>query len=162
MQTKLLLLVGILLCGVTYAASQCSINSYADSCKYCKFDSTGKMNETCYKSYNARGQECIAVHHPILASNYKDGKCPDVDACASQLQSCKNSFSLGDDKVDCNNPLVRECFTDADACIAKAVEKCGGNLDLAEVADLLFYFCPNGIGLSVLLVGAVYAERRSK
>jgi len=159
MQLKLLLLIGILVCGVSYGAG-CSFSSYSDACQYCKFDSRGNMNKTCYDKYIADGKTCIAVNHPILASKYKEGKCPQVDTCASQLDSCKSLVSVGNDSKDCYNPLVQECFTEADQCIDEAVDKCGGGLDLSNFMDLIGQYCPFVMILSIVLVGAVYAERR--
>ena len=160
MQIKLLLLIGILLCGVTYG-SACSLGSYEDACKNCKFDNLGKMNETCYNKYMASGKTCIAVSHPILASKYKEGKCPQMDTCASELEACKRGVETGNDSTDCNNFLVEACFKESDQCVAKAVEDCGGGLDLSGIEDMIGDFCPFAMILSVVLVGAVYAQSKS-
>ncbi|QLJ52491.1 MAG: hypothetical protein Sv326_0316 [Candidatus Fermentimicrarchaeum limneticum] len=161
MKLKLLLLIGIIVCGVTYAASQCSGEYYTAACSKCPFDLNGKMNETCYNTYQEKTKTCIATHHPILASNYNEGKCPEVDQCAATLEACKNSASSGTDQEDCENPQVGVCFSNADVCIAKAVEKCGGGLDISSILDLLGEFYPFAMILSIIMVGAVYAERRS-
>jgi len=154
-----LLLIALLICGVAYA-STCSYDSYRKACQYCKFDARGKMNETCYDLYQQDGKDCIAVSHPILASNYQEKKCPQVDTCASELQSCKNTYETGNDSVDCKNFLVETCFKESDQCIEKAVKDCGGGLDLSGIESMIGDFCPFAMILSVVLIGAVYAERR--
>jgi hypothetical protein len=161
MKLKLLLLIGILACGVTYAATQCSLESYVKACQNCPVDSYGKMNQTCYEKYQEEGKTCIALNHPILASKYKEGKCPQIDTCTSELETCKSGVSTGNDTADCKNFLVEACFKESDQCVAKAVEDCGGGLDMSDLWGLLHMFCPFVVMfLSLLLIGAVYAEHK--
>ncbi len=155
-----ILLIALLICGVAYA-STCSYDAYINACNHCRFDASGKMNETCYDLYQQDGKDCVAVSHPILASNYKAGKCPQVDTCASQLQSCKSTYETGNDSVDCKNFLVESCFKESDQCVEKAVQDCGGGLDLTGIESMLGPYCPFFMILSAVLLGAVYAQRRS-
>ena len=120
------------------------------------------MNQTCYQNYQEEGKTCVAINHPILANNYREGKCPQIDTCASELEACKNGVSTGNDSVDCKNFLVEACFKESDQCVEKAVQDCGGGLDLSSFIDLIKGFCPWVTILSITLIGAVFAERRSK
>jgi hypothetical protein len=148
-----ILLIALLICGVAYAA-ECSYNAYADACHVCPVNEFGKMNQECYNVKQGDGEACIAEYYPILAANYKAGKCPQVDTCASELQSCKNRYASGNDSVDCNNSQIASCFKQSDQCVEKAVNDCGDSVDLTG--------CPFVGILSVVLLGAVYAERIAK
>ena len=118
------------------------------------------MNQTCYEKYQEEGKTCIAINHPILASKYDEGKCPQMDTCASELDSCKSTYETGNDSADCKNFLVEACFKASDQCVAKAVQECGEGLDLSGITDWIGDFCPFAMILSIVMVGAVYAERR--
>ncbi len=155
-----ILLIALLICGVAYA-STCSYDAYMNACSHCKFDASGKINESCYGIYQQDGKDCIIVSHPILASSYRAGKCPQVDICASELEACKKTYETGNDSVDCKNFLVESCFKESDQCVQKAVDECGSGLDLSGLGDMIGHLCPFGMIVSVVLLGAVYAQSKS-
>lgn len=79
-----------------------------------------------------------------MAYSYSEHTCPEVDECAADLRACKDTVTIGNDQQDCVNPLVMNCFTTADACVAAAAKKCEG--DLISEADWLldlFAQCPS-------------------
>jgi hypothetical protein len=157
MRMELLVLVMLLsVSGIAYAFD-CAASAYVNSCNKCNFSAAGKMDEVCYNSYQAQGKKCIANKRPYLAYRYNEGTCPEVDACAQELQTCKNAASIGSDKQDCLNPFVGTCFTEADTCVANAEKKCSSDV-IADI-DSFFEYCPFSIFMILLLIaGFVYSR----
>ena len=120
----LFLLAFIASAGALFAAATCSADAYKAACASCPFDSSGKMNETCYNGQISKGTSCIMSSYPVLATSYSAGKCPDVKACQTGLEFCKDSLHGASDREDCNVAAIRECYSDADACLEKANQKC--------------------------------------
>jgi hypothetical protein len=145
-----ILLIALLVCGAAYA-STCSYDAFMQACHSCTFDASGKMNQSCYEQYQQSGQSCVAVTYPVLAGVYKAGKCPQVDTCASELQSCKSIYETGNDSADCNNPQIEECFIQSDVCVDKAASACAG-VSLSS--------CPLMMILPAILGGALYSQSR--
>ena len=157
MRTELIVFVILLsISGIAYAMD-CATSAYVTSCNRCSFNASGAMNETCYNSYQEYGKRCIAEKRPLLASAYSHGQCPQVDACSQELKSCKNAASTGNDQQDCLNPLVGTCFTDADACVAKADRDCQSELNAA--ADAFIDWCPFPIFMVFLLLAGLFYAR---
>jgi len=94
------LLIVLLVSGIALAAT-CAEDAFVDACQNCQFDEYGKMNQTCYESYQARGQTCVGTAYPGMATQYIMGGCPAIEACASNLQLCKNLYTTGNDSKDC-------------------------------------------------------------
>lgn len=154
------LVILLLVSGICFALD-CAANAYVQSCKVCSFDASGKMNQTCYNGWQEWGKKCIAEKRPSLSSAYSNGKCPEVDACRAQLESCKNSMSAGSDQRDCLNPLVGECFTEADACVAKAEDTCDAGL--GSSIDAFLMWCPFPVFMVLLLTaGFVYSKTNTR
>jgi hypothetical protein len=85
-----------------------------------------------------------------MAAKYADGKCPQVDGCASELSSCSAQYATGNDKADCQEGSVAVCYAAADQCMKQAAIKCG------EIEPP----CPGaGAGLVLLLVGIGFLKR---
>jgi hypothetical protein len=141
---KALAILAFFFFGASFAAS-CAADAYAKSCASCPFDNkTGKMDQSCYKGYQNSGTACVSTSYPVTAGLYAQGKCPEIDACASELSSCKSQYASGNDKADCAEGSVSTCFSAADACVRKAVAKCE---DIKP--------CPGQTGLIMLLAGAI-------
>jgi hypothetical protein len=143
---KTILVLSFVFAGSVFAAT-CAADAYRKSCASCQFDNkTGKMDTECYKGYQSGGTSCVATSYPIAAGLYAQGKCPGIDACASEMTSCKSQYASGNDKADCAEGSVGVCFAAADECVKKAVIKCenpqGG--------------CPAPSGLIMLVIGAVF------
>jgi hypothetical protein len=114
-------------------AARCAESAYLDSCQNCPFNAdTGKMDESCYKQYQAEGIACTSSTYPIAAAKYAIGECPQISACSAKLTACKGStgYQGADDKKDCQDSVyeqqgVVECFAEADTCVAAAAVACG-------------------------------------
>lgn len=130
--------------GTPFAAT-CSADSYSKACASCPFDGQGKMDQPCYQGFQAGGTACVASSYPLAAAKYAKGECPEIDACASELSSCKSQYSTGDDKADCNEGSTSVCFSAADQCVQKAVAKCEG-----------VQACPAPTGLILLVLGGAF------
>ncbi|MCX6771068.1 MAG: hypothetical protein NTX79_03360 [Candidatus Micrarchaeota archaeon] len=115
----------VLLSGVAFAGMTCAADAYRNSCAGCSFDASGKMNQTCYQEKKAGGIACVSTSHAIASAAYAAGKCPGIDACASQLQSCQSQEGSGNDKADCSEGGMGVCFALSDSCVDKAALDCG-------------------------------------
>ncbi|VVC01608.1 Uncharacterised protein [uncultured archaeon] len=123
---KTLVVLSFVFAGSTFAAASCAADAYRKSCSSCPFDDRGKMDQPCYQGYQSGGTACVSASYPMAAGLYAQGKCPDIDACASELSSCKAQYSSGNDTADCAEGSVSVCFSAADQCVAKAAAKCEG------------------------------------
>ena len=141
LKSALLILV---FAGIVFAGD-CSINAYKASCSQCKFDSTGKIDQDCYKTQQAAGTACLTTSNPLLAKAYAEGKCPQVDTCISELNSCKAQYSTANDSFDCKEGSVSTCFTGADQCVVSAAAKCAPPPE-----------CKAPTGLILLVIGTVF------
>ena len=130
--------------GIAFAGD-CSINAYRASCSQCKFDSAGKIDSDCAKAQQAAGTACLTTSNPLLAKAYAEGKCPQIDACISELNSCKTEYSTKNDSFDCKEGSVSTCYTGADQCVVSAGAKCAPPPE-----------CKAPTGLILLVVGAVF------
>ena len=115
----------LLLSGVTFAGMTCAASAYRDSCAQCPFDSSGKMDKKCYDDKKAAGIACVSGAHAIASTQYAMGKCPGIDACASELQACQAQASSGSDKANCEEGSMATCFAVSDICVDKAALDCG-------------------------------------
>ncbi len=121
-----MILVGlILLFMAPVAFAGCASEAYSKSCASCSFDANGKIDQSCSGGYKASGTACVSTSYPIMAGKYSAGKCPEVDACASELSSCSAQYSSGNDKSDCSEGSVAVCYSAADSCTRSAAAKCG-------------------------------------
>ena len=103
----------------------CASSAYNKACTSCSFDQYGKMDSSCWGGYKTSGTTCMTTSYPIMAGKYAEGKCPQVDECASELQSCAAQYSSGDDKADCQEGSLAICYAAADECTKKAAVTCG-------------------------------------
>ena len=140
---KSMLLV-LVFAGVAFAGD-CAISSYRSSCSDCTFDAAGKMDQSCYKAKQAAGTACLTTSNPLLAKAYAEGKCPQVDTCISELNSCKAQYSSGNDSADCKEGSVSVCFSAADSCVQSAAAKCAPPPE-----------CKAPTGLILLVLGGVF------
>ena len=115
----------LLLSGVAFAGMTCAADAYRNSCSGCGFDENGKMNQSCYQEKKAGGIACVSGAHAIASAQYAIGKCPGIDTCASQLQSCQSQASSGNDKADCEEGSSAVCFAASDYCVDSAARECG-------------------------------------
>jgi hypothetical protein len=60
-----------------------------------------------------------------MSAQYAAGKCPQVDACAAELNSCAAQYSSGNDRADCQEGSVAVCYAAADSCVSSAARACG-------------------------------------
>jgi hypothetical protein len=158
MRTGLLFLIMLLSAAGVCHALDCAASAYTSSCSKCSFDSSGKMNQTCYQEWQNWGTKCIAEKRPMLANAYHDGLCSEVDACKKQLQTCQSSSSAGSDKLDCLNPMVGQCYLEADACVADAEKTCDAGIGMT--VDGFLNWCPFPVFMVLLLIaGFVYSSK---
>jgi len=118
----IMLIIG-LLAGSAFAG--CAADAYRKSCASCQFDQNGKMEESCYQGYKASGISCTSAAHPIASAAYAQGKCPGIEACASELGSCNAQVSSGTDKATCEEGSANTCYAAADICVDQAARECG-------------------------------------
>jgi len=115
----------LLFSGAAFAGMSCAADAYARSCSGCPFDANGKIDQKCYQEKKSAGIACVSTSHAIASAAYAAGKCPGIDACASELQSCQSSYASGNDKADCAEGSVSVCFSASDQCVDKAALECG-------------------------------------
>ncbi|MBU0586596.1 hypothetical protein KJ780_03720 [Candidatus Micrarchaeota archaeon] len=125
MSKTIFLLFGIFLLSSIAFAESCSSFTYSKACQYCEFDDNGKMDASCYNGYKTSGIMCTSTDYPIASAAYAAGKCPEIDECASKLESCKAMVASGNDKKDCQDGYVADCFAESDNCMMQAAIKCG-------------------------------------
>ncbi len=106
-------------------SASCAADAYRKACASCPFDENGKTDQSCSGGYQASGTACVSTTYPIMAAKYAEGKCPEVDACASELSSCVAQYSSGNDKADCQEGSLAVCYAAADECTKEAAAKCG-------------------------------------
>ena len=138
------LLAGFLLVAGVVSAG-CASDAYAKACSSCSFDKDGKIDQSCSKGFQDSGTACVSTTYPIMAAKYAQGKCPDVDTCAQDLQACTAQFGSGDDKADCAEGSVGSCYATADSCVKSAAIKCG------EMEKQ----CPGSTATFVLIFGGI-------
>ncbi len=114
----------LFLSGMIFAAD-CAASAYRNSCANCKFDASGKMDQSCSGGYKSSGITCTSTSYPIMSGKYAAGECPQVDGCASELSSCVAQYSSGNDKADCEEGSVSVCYAASDSCVRSAAVKCG-------------------------------------
>jgi hypothetical protein len=115
----------LLLSGAAFAGMTCSADAYRNSCAGCAFDANGKIDQKCYQEKKSAGIACVSASHAIASAAYAAGKCPGIDTCASQLQSCQAQMSSGNDSADCKEGSMNTCFAAADICVDSASLECG-------------------------------------
>jgi hypothetical protein len=115
----------LLFSGVAFAGMTCAVDAYRNSCASCPFDEKGKMNQTCYSEKKSAGIGCVSAAHIIASTAYAQGKCPGIDACASQLTACQSQVTTGNDKENCNEGSMGMCFATSDICVDRAALDCG-------------------------------------
>jgi len=114
----------VFLAGITYAG--CGSEAYAGACSSCSFDASGSMESSCSSGIQTSAVSCYMQRYPVTYANYTQGKCPEVDNCISELQSCKAQYQTGNDRADCQEGSVSVCFAAADSCMASVAQKCEG------------------------------------
>lgn len=124
MKRILVLMLFGLMVAPSFAAS-CAADAYRKACASCPFDESGKMDRSCWEGYKQSGIACTSASYPIMSTKYAAGQCPQVDACASELQSCIAAASSGNDRGDCLEGSVSVCYSAADKCTEKAAIACG-------------------------------------
>ncbi|MEM4366804.1 MAG: hypothetical protein QW035_01585 [Candidatus Anstonellales archaeon] len=135
------------------AFADCAEDAYVQACSSCPFDESGKMDPSCYNAKRSAGTACVSTKYPIMAAKYAAGECHALDLCISELQSCVNKESTGNDRVDCQEGGTRMCYSIADRCAMQAAMKCG------EAESI----CPGSSGLIVLAaLGALAFALASK
>lgn len=108
------------------ASAGCGSEAYARACSSCSFDANGKMETSCYNGIKTSAISCYTTAYPVTYANYTQGKCPEVDDCISELESCKAQYTSGNDREDCREGSVGVCFASADACMSRTAAKCEG------------------------------------
>jgi len=142
----------IILSSVTFA-STCAAKAYQNSCSACPFDANGKMNQSCYEGYQSSGVSCFGTSHPIAMTQFTQGKCPQVQECVDELNTCKTQYSSGNDSADCQEGSVAICFAATDSCVDQASSECGEKLPT----------CPtSAVVLGLVLVGAAFVSSRKR
>lgn len=123
MKKMLVLMLFGLLMGASFAG--CAANAYSQSCSSCSFDAGGRMDRSCSDGFRSSGITCTSTSYPIMSGKYAAGQCAQVDACASELQSCVAQYSTGDERADCQEGSVGVCYAAADECTRSAAAACG-------------------------------------
>ncbi len=123
--SKMFALVLVLAFASLAFSASCAADAYRKACSSCPFDENGKTDQSCSNGYKASGTACLSTSYPIMAAKYAEGKCPDVDTCASELSSCVAQYASGNDKADCQEGSVAVCYAAADECTRQAAIKCG-------------------------------------
>ncbi len=145
-----LLVFGLILAPLAFAG--CAADSYRKACGSCSFDQYGKIDQTCSGGYKTSGTTCVSASYPIMAAKYAEGKCPEVDSCASELQSCVAQVSTGNDKADCQDGSVAVCYATADGCTKSAAAKCN---------DIVSDPCPSPVDIfAFIFAGLVFVRIR--
>ena len=145
-RTAFVIIVMLLLGGMLFAV--CAYDAYEKACANCPFDENGKIDRSCSDSYRASGIACVSSKYPIMSAKYSAGKCPAVDACASELSSCVAQYSTGNDKADCQEGSVSVCYLESDQCIKSAAIKCGEIENECPGSTGLILFAILGVGLA--------------
>jgi hypothetical protein len=152
MRNVIVISVILLLAGISF--SGCVEDSYFDSCTECTFDESGKMDESCREKHEDAGTACLVAAHPQLTYLYMENKCPELNDCHMEAESCRQAAGTGSDRKDCMNPSVRKCFQRADSCISRAVSKCDARSNpcavfilLPAILGLVFFFSSREEGL---------------
>ncbi len=155
--------IALLLVLVSLAsAATCAEKSYTSSCDKCSFDSSGKMDPSCYQGYQDRGVACLFAAYPLESIEYKAGSCPGIDTCVDRLNTCKALYSSGNDQLDCENGNINNCFVQGDICVAEATKDCSKpppeqpmfDAPPSGMCDGIFY------GLTVLLTGLIFVKMK--
>ncbi|MFA5929645.1 MAG: hypothetical protein WC861_02075 [Candidatus Micrarchaeia archaeon] len=115
----------LLFSGAAFAGMTCSADAYRNSCAGCAFDASGKMDQSCYQEKKSAGIGCVGTSHAIASAAYAQGKCPGIDACASELQACQSQYGSGNDSADCKEGSLSVCFAASDQCVDRAAAECG-------------------------------------
>ena len=139
----------LMLAPVAFAG--CASESYAKACTSCSFDAQGKIDQSCMDGYKTSGTACVSTSYPIMAAKYSAGNCSQVDQCASELQSCVNQYSTGNDSDDCKEGSVAICYASADECTRSAASECG---EIQNVCK------PPAAMVLLVLAGALFYSRR--
>ena len=131
----------VLLCRTVFADG-CAETARIRACSECDFDANGKMDPDCYNNIKSNAITCYAVTYPIAYKNYTEGKCPGIDTCVSNWDSCVNSYKSGNDSEDCKNAFMGACYVNADFCVESAARRCQGlpqvECPLIDLLILLF------------------------
>lgn len=120
---KTILVLSFVFAGASFAAS-CSVDSYRNACSGCSFDANGKIDKECMNGKKSAGIACVSSSYPRMSIEYAQGKCPQVDECSAQLQSCLSQMGTGNDKADCAEGSSMTCYAISDQCVQKAAGKC--------------------------------------
>jgi hypothetical protein len=146
-----IMVFAVLLVLASGAFAGCAADAYAKACASCSFDKDGKIDQSCSGGYQSSGTACVSASYPIMATQYAQGKCPQVDACADELRSCTAQYNSGNDKADCQEGSVGVCYAATDECVKQAAIKCG------EIQKQ----CPGSSAAFVLLLaGFAYVRMR--
>jgi hypothetical protein len=65
----------------------------------------------------------MAAAHPLMVAEYYKGKCPPLEACVNELQTCLNTQCTGTDQQKCASNACVQCNQKADQC-ATAIKSC--------------------------------------
>ena len=84
----------------------------------------------------------------MMAIEYSNGKCPQVDACSTDLQQCLAQVGTGNDKADCAEGSSATCYRMSDTCVQKAAGQCP--------PQNMTGLCPFPAGLIMLVLGGVF------
>ncbi|MCX6772575.1 MAG: hypothetical protein NTV88_02280 [Candidatus Micrarchaeota archaeon] len=122
--TKILTIATALLFLAGIAFAGCSENAYRNACASCPFDANGKIDKDCMSGQKSAGIGCVSASYPFMAAEYAQGKCPQVDVCASQLSQCLSQMGTGNDKADCQEGSATTCYAISDQCVQSASGKC--------------------------------------
>lgn len=107
-----------------FAFAGCSENAYRSACSSCSFDANGRIDQQCMSAQKSGGIACVSSSYPLMAAEYAQGKCPQVDQCASDLQACLSQVGSGNDRADCAEGSATTCYATSDICVRQAAAKC--------------------------------------
>ncbi|MDD5111625.1 MAG: hypothetical protein PHG85_03705 [Candidatus Altiarchaeota archaeon] len=118
------LMLFLLLIPNASASSGCSLAAYQEACTACNFTIAGEIDQNCKDANTESGKACLMAAYPVMAFQYQDGNCPEVDECKATFDTCSVPGCLGTDKQDCTDPICKLCYTQGDTCLEQAAMEC--------------------------------------
>jgi len=130
---KKLVLVAILAVTVlpveSIGMAYCALKSFDDACSNCGFDGEGRIDKACQDGFQSSGRNCVIKAYPRAAAKYLTGflagdGCPALEKCIDMLKMCDKTVCLGKARDDCQSPVCRNCYAQADRCAFMASKDC--------------------------------------
>ncbi|VVB51768.1 Uncharacterised protein [uncultured archaeon] len=127
-----LALFALVLSAPSALASTCAKDGYTTACWACQNQDTGAFDtitDVCKAKGKARASACMVANYPMASAKYFDGKCPTLERCIEQLQTCDAQQCTGDTHEKCTSVIhgfgsCSDCYVAADKCSTLAAKNC--------------------------------------